>query len=92
MLGEKCIQQLCNVPLSNNTGSRRIADMSEASEQLTEKSSNKCFSVQIDKATDLSGIGLSMAYVRYVRDTKLMKTSLSNLAEEEQQQRTLQNC
>jgi hypothetical protein len=41
MFGEKCVQQLHNIPLSNNTVSQRIADISEdLEEQLIEKLRN----------------------------------------------------
>jgi hypothetical protein len=49
MFGEKCVQQLRNVPLSNNIVTRRIADISEDSEQqLTGSWQTKSFSVDID--------------------------------------------
>jgi hypothetical protein len=42
---------------------QRIADISEdLVEQLIEKLRNKCFSIQIDKATDCSAIGHLIAY------------------------------
>jgi hypothetical protein len=53
ILGEKCAQQLSNVPLSDNTVSRRISDISEdLEEQLMEKLRNNRFVIQIDEATD----------------------------------------
>jgi hypothetical protein len=57
MFSEKCAQQLCNKPLSNNMVSRGIAVISADSEQeLIEKLRNKRLSIQIDKAIDCSGI------------------------------------
>jgi hypothetical protein len=67
MLGEKCAQQHRNIPLSNNTASRRISDISEdLEEQLMEKLRNNSFAIQIDEATDCSGVAHLIAYVRYV--------------------------
>jgi hypothetical protein len=64
MLGEKCAQQLRNIPLSNNTVSRQISDISEdLEEQLIEKLRNNRFAIQIDEATDCSGVAHLIAYV-----------------------------
>jgi hypothetical protein len=58
MFAEICAQLLRNIPLSNNTVSRWIADISEdLEEELMEKLRHKHFSVQTDKATDCSGNG-----------------------------------
>jgi hypothetical protein len=77
MFSEKCAQQLCNKPISNNTVSGRIADISEDSEeQLIEKLRNKRFSIQIDEVTDCSGIGHLIAYVQYVEDTIINEDTL----------------
>jgi hypothetical protein len=64
MLGEKCAQQLCSIPLSNNTVSWRISDISEdLEEQLMEKLRNNHFAIQINEATDCSGVAHLIAYV-----------------------------
>jgi hypothetical protein len=64
MFGEKCGQQLRNVPLSDNALSPRIADISaDSEEQLIEKARNKRFSIQTDGAADCSGTGHLIAYV-----------------------------
>jgi hypothetical protein len=50
MFGEKCPQQLRNIPLSDNTVSRQIANISEdLEEQLIEKLRNKCFQYRLMK-------------------------------------------
>jgi hypothetical protein len=77
MLGEKCAQQLRNIPMSNNTVSRRISDISEDSEeQLMEKFRNNRFAIQIDEATDCSGVGHLIAYVQYVENKTLNEDML----------------
>jgi glutamine synthetase type III len=55
MIGEKCAQHLRNIPISSDTVSRRIADISEdLEEQLIEKVRSKHFVIQTDEATDCS--------------------------------------
>jgi hypothetical protein len=81
MFREKCASQLCNIPLSNNTVTQQIADVSvDLEEQLIEKLRNKYFSIWTDEATDCSSIGRLIAYVWYVvmlKMQQLMKTSFS---------------
>jgi hypothetical protein len=77
MLGEKCAQQLHNIPLSYNTVSRQISDISEDfEEQLMEKLRRNHFAVQIDEATDCSGVAHLIAYVRCVENKTLNEDML----------------
>jgi hypothetical protein len=73
MFSEKRDRQLRNIPLSNNKVSRRIADTwSEGlEEQPIEKLRKKRFFTQLDEATDYSGIGHLVAYVRYADATTM---------------------
>jgi hypothetical protein len=49
MFGGKCAQQLRNIPLPNNTASRRMAHISkDSNEQPIETLRNKSFLIQID--------------------------------------------
>jgi hypothetical protein len=63
MFVEKCAQNLCNIPLSNNMACQRIADISEGSEKQLTEVRNKRFSMHIDEATDCSSIGHLIGYV-----------------------------
>jgi hypothetical protein len=78
MFSEKCAQPLRNVPLSSNTASRRIADISEDLEELLiERLRNQRFSVQTDEATACSGSGHSISYVRCGEGTTINEDVLS---------------
>jgi hypothetical protein len=59
------------------TVSRRICDTSEdLEEQLMEKLRNSRFAIQIDEATDCSGVAHLIAYVRYVENKTLNEDML----------------
>jgi hypothetical protein len=67
MVGESAAKQLLNVPLSNNTITRRLYDMSEdMNDQLIEKLKYKHFSIQLDEATDNNDDADLIYYVRFI--------------------------
>lgn len=71
MIGESAAKEIKNVPLSNNTISRRIHDMAEdINEQIVEKLSG-LFAIQLYKATDNSDDALLICYVRYIQETNV---------------------
>ncbi|XP_064416286.1 zinc finger BED domain-containing protein 5-like [Latimeria chalumnae] len=75
MIGEKAASQLDMVPLSNDTVSRRIADMAaDVKEQLLEGvCQSPCFSIQIDESTDISDAAQLLVYIRYATTAKELK-------------------
>lgn len=55
MLRQDAVRATENVPLSDNTISRRIDDMSrDAEEVLCDKLINDSFCIQVDESTDLT--------------------------------------
>lgn len=76
MLGESMGQQLKAIPMSNDTVSRRIADISEdLHAQLIEKVKNSHFAIQVDEATDLHRDAHLICYIRFV-DGEAMREEL----------------
>ena len=68
LFGVKAEKEVWNIPLSDNTISRRIAHMSEDIEaQVIEKLRIvRVFALQVDESTDLSGKAQLLAFIRTV--------------------------
>ena len=68
-------KKVAAISLSNNTGQRRIADMSKyIKEHIGEEiclSSLGLFLIYVDKSTDVESCSQLMAFVRYVYSGKL---------------------
>ncbi|GFU40053.1 zinc finger MYM-type protein 6 [Trichonephila clavipes] len=66
MFGDDFAKELQSIPLSNDTVSRRIDDISEdVEQQLFGKLRDKLFSIQLDEATDSNKDAHFIAYVRF---------------------------
>lgn len=77
MIGESAANQLKNIPLSNNTISRRIHDISEnINEQLISKLKNKNFAIQLDEATDSNKDAHLICYIRFMDKTNIIEALL----------------
>ncbi|XP_072380707.1 SCAN domain-containing protein 3-like [Diabrotica undecimpunctata] len=76
MIGESAAKEIKNVPLSNNTVSRRIHDMGEdINEQIVGKVSG-LFAIQLDEATDSNDDAQLICYVRCIQETNICEDLL----------------
>lgn len=72
MFGEKMARELDVIPMSNNTVSRRIANMSEnlKTHQIKRILESDYFAIQLDESTDITNLAQLLTYVRYVHSKK----------------------
>ncbi|XP_072381371.1 protein FAM200A-like [Diabrotica undecimpunctata] len=73
ILGDKYAKQMQNIPLSNDTVSRRIEDMaSDFETQLLKKiHSLKIFAVQLDESTDITNKAILLVFILFIdKDNK----------------------
>lgn len=70
LVGEKFVQKVENVSLSNDTVKRRISDMSEDIKEqvISEIKSAGLFSIQLDESTDVQSCSQLLVFARYVCD------------------------
>ncbi|CAI6348387.1 unnamed protein product [Macrosiphum euphorbiae] len=68
-------QEILKIPLSDNTISRRINDMSEDIEQqvLHKLGDSRIFALQVDESTDISGKSQLLVFVRIVVDDDIIE-------------------
>ncbi|KAL4120074.1 hypothetical protein QTP88_012813 [Uroleucon formosanum] len=71
-------QEILKIPLSDNTISRRINDMSEDIEQqvLNKLSDSHMFALQVDESTDISGKAQLLVFIRMVVDDDIIENFL----------------
>ena len=77
MISHEAVEQIKHIPLSADTISRRIQDMSrDVIDQLrehfiiTEDEMDKLWALQIDESTDISNKAQLLAFIRVVRNKK----------------------
>jgi len=78
MFGDKEAKTIKNIPLSNDTVSRRISDMaSNTKEQLVQTiQESPWFGIQIDETTDVAGLAQLIVFVRGIREDEVFEDLL----------------
>ncbi|XP_067130586.1 SCAN domain-containing protein 3-like [Centruroides vittatus] len=68
---------LSMIPLSNDTISRRISEMAnDVENQLTADLQTREFTIQLDESSVRDSDAILMAYVRYIKDSKIIEEML----------------
>ena len=77
MLGKEALCEVEKVPLSDNTISRRIHDMSEDTENnVSETLKNTNFCLQVDESTDITNKCHVIAFVRFINEGEITENFL----------------
>ena len=78
VIDEKAAEKLRSIPLSNNTVSRRIDDISEHLEEqlILRLQAAGDFSIQLDESTDVADCATLLVYVRYVWESEFAEDLL----------------
>lgn len=74
MIGEEAATEISKVPVSDNTISRRVDDMSHnISGILSEILQNTNFALQVDETTDITGKAQLLAFVRFENEGEILE-------------------
>ena len=78
MFGEEAISELSKIPLSDNTISRYIHDMSENIECNIKSTilKHKLFALEVDESTDITGKAQLLVFIRFIDDEFIVEDFL----------------
>ena len=78
MFGEEAVSELSKIPLSDNTISRYIHDMSENIEcnMKSKILKHKLFALEVDESTDITGKAQLLVFIRLIDDESIVEDFL----------------